>query len=47
MTDGVCSSTFIAPFHRLNRDRNELKRMYGYINDSTYKNASDPNSMVD
>jgi hypothetical protein len=44
---GFCKSNYIAPFVRMNRDQRDLKRIGGYFNDSTYINASDPNSMRD
>ena len=37
----------MVPFHRVNRDRLSLKKMGFFINDSTYSNACDPNSMRD
>lgn len=42
-----CQSNYIIPFTRLNRDRRDLKKIGAFLNDSTYINASDPNSMRD
>ncbi|CDW78824.1 UNKNOWN [Stylonychia lemnae] len=42
-----CSSNYITPFTRLNRDQRDKKQYGFYLNDSTYNNASDPNSMRD
>lgn len=38
---------YIAPFTRLNKDQNELKKNNMFMNNSTYLNASNPNSMRD
>jgi len=37
----------MAPYVRLNQEAYNLKKMGGYINDSSYSNACDPNSMRD
>jgi hypothetical protein len=42
-----CNSSYVAPFTRVNRDQRDLKTMGVFMNDSTYLNASDPNSMRD
>jgi hypothetical protein len=42
-----CSTNFISPYVRLNKDIRDVKKLSGYINDSSYINASDPNSMRD
>ena len=46
-TSCFCNSNYVAPYLRYNRDYRELKRLGFYFNDSTYLNASDPNSMRD
>lgn len=42
-----CTANHVIPFHRINRDRIALKKMGFFLNDSTYSNACDPNSMRD
>ena len=41
------SSQFIIPFVRHNRDYRIKKNLGVYVNDSSYNNPSDPNSMRD
>ena len=35
------------PYTRINREMRDTKRLAFFMNDSTYVNASDPNSMRD
>lgn len=42
-----CNSNYIAPYTRINREYRDKKTMRTFFNDSTYLNASDPNSMRD
>lgn len=37
----------MAPYVRINREAFDVKKMGGFINDSSYSNACDPNSMRD
>lgn len=41
------ASQYIMPFTRVNRDYRDKKNLNLYLNDSTYLNPSDPNSMRD
>jgi hypothetical protein len=43
----MCNANHVIPFQRVNRDRIALKKMGFILNDSTYSNACDPNSMRD
>jgi hypothetical protein len=45
MDDGQMRSSYPAPFTRQNYDHRRKKQTAGFINDSSYTNASDPNSM--
>jgi hypothetical protein len=41
------STHYIMPFTRVNRDYRDRKKLTVYVNDSSYSNPSDPNSMTD
>jgi hypothetical protein len=41
------SSQYIMPFVRHNRDYRDKKNLQIYVNDSSHKNPSDPNTMMD
>jgi hypothetical protein len=41
------STQYIMPFVRSNRHYRDRKKMTVYVNDSSYSNPSDPNSMTD
>ena len=40
-------SSYPISFSRLNQDQRNLKQAAGFINDGTFTNPSDPNTMID
>jgi len=47
MEKGTLVESYSFPFARHNQDQKLMKHSLGFMNDSSYKNASDPNSMID
>lgn len=46
-TKGTLPSSYSIPFTRTNQDHNLKKFSIGFMNESTYSNACDPNTMTD